>query len=993
MVLDFLFTAAAVAVFVLDWIVTPVASVRASRRSESGRVAKPTLADFQFPTTARDRPIPVGYGTFKVAAPNLCWYGNLSHDTDRVQGKVVSYQSILGLYYQLCLGPLVAANGDGLLEIRFEDKVSWQSETPALDEEIFIAQTALFGGKGFGGGVAGYARIYSGSYDQDKDNYLQAAVFAQTSDKRAISRSLSTPPTALVHYEMEGIRITVVRDMYIVGPDPTGLWAGRENELAYPLDWNPSLQITAWSFRRPDKNEIVEVEDESIVVSWDGETWQNVGALATEIPAWRGRVGVVFGRLDAAGDPSGFNVGEGSQLRPPSFVLRRLPVALESGKADIGGDANPMEILYEVLTGLHLDEEGAVKPYYGLAVPPELLDLDKMRELAELLHDEGRGWSGLFDQSGTTVEAFVLDLCDYAGIIPYTDLATGKCTFTAVREDYDLGQVLHLTPSNSELLEYTPGDWNNTFNEVRATYVSRENNFAETAARPVVDPANRAIVGESRVMELSVPGCSNETLAQQLSEEALRAVSYPLAGARIAVNRQGHALHRGSVVVWDYPPYGVSSMVFRVTDIDYGEPGGAEDGERITLAVLEDRFAAGAARSTELPRVGWVNPVRPPERALYQSVFELPYWLARQSGYLPDWSRNGMICCVAARPNRSCTSYAIVMRVDEDEWDRRGEGFAFTPAALLAADYPENTDGLDMSGSLIVQAGVDLGAVGNALDVGIFTAGDNLAFIGHGDDDGKAFDEVVAFRTVQNNGDGTWTLSGVWRGLLDTVPKTHPAGTPVWFVSYGLAILPEQHHSASVDVKYLPKSPRGELPAEDAGFLRLTIGATHQRARLPYPPGRVRVNNSAWPVALPGDHDVVLTWTHRNRLAQERILSQNDQSVDTGPEPNPPSAYPNPDHAYVLQIWGEGDVLLESYDLDRDETEFTLTAGEEASITAAANPSLGRLNDRLTLKLLGFRADKGASELAVIQLLSEPQVRSFDMAGYGTHYGDYWGGY
>ncbi len=982
---DLIFVAAAIAI---DWIITPIAAYRGTRHSDAGRVAKPTLADFQFPTTAKDRAIPVGYGTFKVAAPNLCWYGNLSYDVDRIDGKVVSYQSILGLYYQLCLGPLVAANGDGFLEVRFEDKTAWKSDVPVLDQEIFIEQTALFGGKGFGGGVSGYVRLLSGRYDQVKDEYLQKAIFAQTGNKQAISRSLSTPPTNIVHYDAAA---KVVWDMYIVGPNPTGLWAGHENELAYPLTLSP---ITQWSFRRPDKNELVDVEDESVTVSWDGTTWQDVSALATEIPAWRGRVAVVFGRLDADGTPTGFNVGEGANLRPPEFVLCRFPVALGSGKANINGDANPMEILYEVLTGRlprASQPNGTVTPYYGLAIPPSMLDLDTMRSLASLLFDESRGWSGLFDQAATTAEAFALDLCDYCGFVPYTDLATGKCTFTAIREDYDVEGLLHLTPSNSELVEYTPGDWNNTFNEVRATYVSRENNFAETSARPVVDPANLAIVGESRVLELSIPGCSNETLAQVLSEEALRTVAYPLAGARIRVNRQAHTLHKGSVVVWDYAPYGVSSLLFRVIDIDYGAPGAGDESEKITLTLLEDRFAAGTAVAAPLPRVGWVNPIRPPERALYQSVFELPYFLYRQNGQLPTWQEHGMVCTVAARANASCTSYAVLERVGEDEYIRRGEGFAFTPAALLVQEYPENTDAIDRSGTLIVQSGIDLGMLRNTTPAFIAASGFNLAFIGDGSDDGKVYDEVVAFETITSNGNGTWTLSSVWRGLLDTVPKTHEVGKPIWFVHYGLAILPDQHDNAvSLDLLYLPQTARGELPQDEASPLRVTLS---NRALDPYAPGRVRINDEPWPVALPGDDDVTATWSHRNRTKQNHVWSQDEYSVEGGPEANAPN-YPYADNAYVVKVYGENDaILLESYDLTRDDTEFVFTTAEEAARTVAANPSLGRLNDHLTLKLFGFRADQGATQYAYRTLLSEPQVRRFDMAGYGAHYGDYYGGY
>jgi hypothetical protein len=991
---------ATLAIIAIDWIWAPLAAASSARTKSSG-VKKPVLSDFNFPTTSKDRAIPVGYGTFMADAPNLCWYGNLSHDATKVEDEVVYYQSVLGLYYQPCLGPLVAAHGDGLLEIKFEDKTAWQSPTPVLDTEIFINATALFGGKGFGGGISGYARIYSGGYDQAKDAYLQAAIFAGTSSRAAISRTTTTPPSDVVHYDLAN---KIITDMYLVPAAATGAWAGHEDEMAYPLDIDP---ITEWSFRHPDLHERVYVEDEETTVEWDGEAWQDVGAIV-EIPAWRGRVGLVFGRIDPATQlPVGVNVGEGANLRPPKFVLRRLPVALGSGKHDIDGDANPAEILYECLTGMLPQHEqlipGTITPWYGMAIPPSMIDTDKLLSLATLFENEKRGWSGLVETP--SVEDFIVELANHCNLVPYTDLSTGKCTFQEIREDYDLEEVLHLTPSNSRLVKFTPGDPENTATEARVSYLSRANGFAETSAAPVVDPANLAALGEVRVLEVARPGTSNEELARRQGEEALQGASSPLAGAELLVNREGHELHKGSVVVWDYAPLSVSNVVFRVTDVGYPAPAGegagngdAGDGEWIAATLVEDHFSAGSVVAGTIPQLGWVDPVRPPERAIYQSIYDLPFYLARRFVQDPDWQRQNLLGCVAARSNKSCTHYDVLLSLDGTDYERKGQNFTFTPAALLAAEYPKNTDAIDASGNLLIQSAIDIERLSNSGSPWIRTSGANLAFIGHGDDDGKPYDEVVAFETITANGDGTWTLSDVWRGLLDTVPKTHPAGTPIWFITYGMGVLRDPHEDLVViDAKYLPRTSRGVLPAESATPLRLTMLASSQRAVRPYPPGRIRVNDAEWPVALTGDVDVVLQWAHRNRTSQVHVLHQDDESVPAGPEPNSASPFGGAPSTtvYALEVWGEGNLHepLAIYDLDASDTSFTLDSAEEQSITGSVNPSLGRLNDRLTLKLYAHRFDPDASGTGAVQHISEPQVREVDMAGYGALYGEYYGGY
>jgi hypothetical protein len=73
-----------------------------------------------------------------------------------------------------------------------------------------------------------------------------------------------------------------------------------------------------------------------------------------------------------------------------------------------------------------------------------------------------------------------------------------------------------------------------------------------------------------------------------------------------------------------------------------------------------------------------------------------------------------------------------------------------------------------------------------------------------------------------------------------------------------------------------------------AAATRLTV-TTASRALKPLPPGKVRLNSTAWPTSLVAGVDVVVTWAHRHRLDQAAaglIVSQDADDQAAAPEGN-----------------------------------------------------------------------------------------------------------
>lgn len=167
------------------------------------RVATPKPERFQPPTAEEGSPVPVIFGTWKVA-PNVCWYGDVS--TKKVKKNVrfapdqfLGYDYRAGMFLPLCHG-----SADELADIQFEDRslnatsrvlytlfddYPITQDEPVVSPALPIAYTAagvtlqvfapvLFGGDNREGGVEGAIRFYFGSTTQGQDPYLAAQIGA-----------------------------------------------------------------------------------------------------------------------------------------------------------------------------------------------------------------------------------------------------------------------------------------------------------------------------------------------------------------------------------------------------------------------------------------------------------------------------------------------------------------------------------------------------------------------------------------------------------------------------------------------------------------------------------------------------------------------------------------------------------------------------------------------------------------------------------------------
>lgn len=600
--------------------------------------ARPSaLGEFQFPTAEEGRVIPVGFGTFKVAGPNVTWYGDLKTVPIKVRSGLFSkttigYEYWIGMQLSLCHGPVEFV---GLTAGQAPDDITVPytiMEQTADYVRILLDSPELFGGEKREGGLRGEVKLYLGTQNQGSDSYLSA-----------------------------------------------------------------KLGITA--------------------------------------PEYHGLCYAVFKQV---------YVGTSNYPKPINFILRRRPsnLGLGAGVTQIGGNANPVEMIYDLMTD----------PNWGLGRASSRFDLTSWQTVATTLASEGMGMSMLLDREDEA-QNLLEDIQRHIDGVTYTDPQTGLWTIALARADYDPEAILELTKDDLvQPPDISRGSWEETWNEVKVRYTDPTTFKVRTAQAQ--DSANQQVRGNTFGQTMDFLGFTNATLAQSIAMRELKAHSYPFAKGTFHATRKAWPLRVGSVFKVSWEPTGIASLVFRVLGIDYGE---LERGI-IKIDAVEDAFAVAYAAFDPPEDTAWVDPLDPPEPPAAQILQESPF------EWLPAPIAQERILVGAVRADWSSRGYEI--HADEGPgYYQSNTSERFCPSGILTADYLRTTSALDATG-FTLQNEKDLDVLVGT-DAAGRVRGDCLLLF---EDTG----EICAFQTVTDNGDGTFTFANIVRGVFDTFPADHP---------------------------------------------------------------------------------------------------------------------------------------------------------------------------------------------------------------------------
>lgn len=499
---------------------------------------------------------------------------------------------------------------------------------------------------------------------------------------------------------------------------------------------------------------------------------------------------------------------------------------------------NPVHILYQVHTS---------DLFRGW--PRAWMDDAAWKAAADAVYEEGLGLCIEWKKTDSFA-TFRDTICDHISAEVYDDRTSGLCSIRLLRDDYNVDDLPLFTPE-SGLLEITEDESSSTDSVPSELLVKYTD--AITGESQQVRAVNAAVAARNggRSSEtVEYVGAPTGEIAGRLATRDLRTRTSGIKRFKLVMDRRASAINPAEPFCISDPKRGIDRLVVRAGRI---EDGTLSDG-RITITALQDVFGLPANNLVAIPPTGWSRPDRSPQPITTQRVVEAPYMelaerIDQANLSLLDGTE-AFVSSFAIAPSNLSLGYDLTDRTGySGDFVTRDTG-DWCPSGMLTEALTRTDTSVQLTDSTRFN------------DIENNTA----AIIG---------DEIIRIDSI-NTSNGIITIA---RGCADTVPTAHDAGERVWFYDGFEAIDDTQYTSGTrIQAKLLTRTSEGTLDDELASTASIHLNG---RQGLPYPPGRVRINNFADPDTITGD--ITLTWAHRDRINQADQIIDTEQS-NIGPE-------------------------------------------------------------------------------------------------------------
>jgi len=526
-------------------------------------------------------------------------------------------------------------------------------------------------------------------------------------------------------------------------------------------------------------------------------------------------------------------------LPPGGNILHRRvnPGTLPSPSVpdDIFADANPAHVLYEILTNTK----------WGHAIPSNDIDVASFNEAAEILFDEGNGFSYFVDAPTPTDEIIDILETQIDGVM-FQDPVTTLWKLRLIRAG-DGSDAIGGPIDDESVIEFTNFSrttWQDTVNHLSLEFQDRDDNYKTTYAG-AQDMANVRTTGQRRSQAIRFPGVKNRDLANNLVWRELVQLSRPLATVEVVVNRTFYAVQPGDKVRVQLSALRLNTFNqnFRVASVDQGD---LLNG-RIRLQLSQDIFDN---------QIGAFNP---PDGTLWEQPEETLIIPAPNDAFIQEAPRN-------LQPVGEEDSIRILYAT------RRAAGE--NQIRLLTNDTatPENFILAGVSGGsfmLIGTLGTEIrpvdGGISSTVTFEVIGTPDTTSIIRDrldlaldpipGVELGESMNSVLAignefFLVSSVSTAGPNLQFTAFRSVLDSVPEMHAENTLIFLLysKYSVTDL-EYTDGQNLEVKTQPVLSDGSTLPEETLPLVTTIDID-QRSQRPYPPSVLyaysRASNNVW---------------------------------------------------------------------------------------------------------------------------------------------------
>ncbi len=562
-----------------------------------------------------------------------------------------------------------------------------------------------------------------------------------------------------------------------------------------------------------------------------------VSKLGSSIPAFRGLCCLVM---------SGKFTANSTSIKPLAITTKRIVkgwrdnTAWYSAKSAINLlEMNPVHIIYQSLT----DNE------WGMGYPTSAIDDADFRLAADALHTEGFGLSLMWNRQ-SSIQEFIQEICNHIGGALRLDPKTGLFQLKLIRADYVTASLDVFDESNiSELQSFQRAGYGESANEVTITYTDPDSK--KQTAITAHNLANIQAQGVVITQKNNYLGINNHDIAKRVVLRDLITRSTLLSKVKFTVNRHAWKLIGGDVFRFSWPKLNLTNVVMRVGSISTG----TLDNGLITIEAVEDVF--GLPDNGYLTQqTGNISTSITPAPSVYRKFIEASYFELESvqgdawvNGINPSSGYVSMMCQASS-----------IVNIDYEFLDRIsgiGEYFKVDDASHCpTAQIVSNLDQAESSTLFINNI------------VGNFSSYATGMYAVINDE----YVRVDALDVIT----GELTLS---RGVIDTVPVAHPAGSVIFFAEMYTAydVLQSYPIGTAIEAKVLTKTNSGTLDLSLAPVDSLTVQARHNK---PYPPAKIRINGSYKPASAVGE--LTISWEHRNRISQSVDYEQPISQTLTG---------------------------------------------------------------------------------------------------------------
>lgn len=495
------------------------------------------------------------------------------------------------------------------------------------------------------------------------------------------------------------------------------------------------------------------------------------------------------------------------------------------------------------------------------------VDEDSFRAAADTLYAENFGLSPKWSDSGKAQE-YIQELLTHIDGVLLRDRGTGKIRLKLLRGGYDVSSLPVIGEGDfTGITSLGTVSAANMVNKVTIKYSRLTDIGEETATLTGENLANIAMQGgfvNATEIEFKHLTDAIADLPGRILARELRARSYPLRSFTLTGVHTVATLQEGDLFVLQAPGTGVTNMVCRVLEADYG----TLDDHIITLSCTEDIYGV-ASTSIAAPTVSeWQDVVSTPAVPAVAVLKEMPLYLVyamtdmTQENILTDYPHAGFVFSLAKK--NAVIDHAYYHKIlSGSTWKEYGLGH-FSDSALFTADVSA------------------VAATFPVPDTSLHTlAAGDFAFVE---------DEIVQIVS--------WTSTAitVTRGIMDTLPKPYRAGTRLWLPGEdgGGACTYQYSSGNTAQVALGTFNSQGQAAVTSSSRISVSMQA---RCHRPYPPGGLTINGVYLAQEIRGP--LAVSWKHRDRLdLMDTVVSQT--AADIGPEPGT---------TYTLRVYDENDRL------------------------------------------------------------------------------------